>query len=452
MITMRITADLTQKTLNLGILICILCIPVWMRLPSAPRPFSANYITGFLVFYPMLFVIIWWLAFTKGRFNLFKFPSVYWLAAWVGLGGWTWLSTLWAFVGERRPQVGPATALSITFALIFAIALAHSQISLRRLCMMLMFSAVVHGIIGGAQVALQQDIGLSFLGEFSLDPQRPGVGVIQSGETRWLRPYGLAAHPNIFAGYIAVGLLSCGGFILQTKHHRLRCVASIAAAFLLWILLLTFSRGAWLGVGIGAIFIFGLTVRQYTQSTRRYLMGFCGVCVLTGILFFVMYRPLILTRTGASTEQTETRSITDRRILNDVALVIIRERPLWGVGAGNMAWYASHYFARVTGIDRRGENVHNIYLLMQSELGVIGFMFFCAGVFMPIWFSLRQEDFTSEHAVILCGALCLLTIGIFDHYPITLLHFQALLWGLLGIASIKRECEYNHCKVSVRAN
>jgi len=347
-------------------------------------------------------------------------------------------SQRWAFVAADRPEVTAGAAVQLGLTILFVLIILTSRLSLHTILVTVAGTMLLHALIGGAQVAQQGSIGLDWLGEFSLNPQRQGVGVIQSSETRWLRPYGLTAHPNIFAGFMMVGLMASLGLALS-EGRRIRWMSTLVYGVGLWVLLLTFSRSAWLGFAVACVSLLALTGRSiWRHPIRRRQTGLiiAGTIILS-LLFFVLYQPLILVRAGVNNtgEITESRSLNERTIYNQVAVEAIKDNPLLGVGIGNYPWYASHYLFFETDYDMRGDNVHNIYLAVQAELGLIGSLLFVIVIISGLAISFRtQVDKTISHYrhVVVSTVLALLVIGLFDHYLWTMLHFQILLLCLVA--------------------
>ena len=116
---------------------------------------------------------------------------------------------------------------------------------------------VVQAIVGIGQVVGQSSLGLSWLGEYHLSPNL-GVSVITASDgTRFLRVYGLADHPNMLAGVLAMGLILLGGALATrpTVGPSWRLVAFVLGVATL---LLTFSHGAWFALVIGLIVMAGM--------------------------------------------------------------------------------------------------------------------------------------------------------------------------------------------------
>lgn len=436
---------ITQRAISIGIVATFFLIPVWHRVEFASDPFLRDYSTGYLIFIPIIWTISWWIiSGFKGVKDISKHKARWlWLGGLLALAIWGLASQRWSFMATDRPEIAAGAAAQFALAVLFVAALYASQHSISSILMTLAATLLLHALIGGAQVAQQGSISLDWIGEFSLDPQREGIGVIQVGETRWLRPYGLTAHPNIFAGFVVIGLLASLALSLD-ERKSLRWAGTSVYLGGFWVLLLTFSRSAWLGFGVACLALLILTVPFIwkNRTQRRQTIFIVGCTVLLSVLFFALYRPLILVRAGVNTntEITETRSLNERAIYNNVATEAIRDYPLLGVGIGNFPWYASHYLFYETDTDMRGDNVHNIYLAVQAELGILGTALWLIVISGGLIISLRSpvdETNFQLRSIVVCSVLALLTIGLFDHYMWTMLHFQILLLGLIALSQSK---------------
>src|SRR5690606_27567732 len=107
------------------------------------------------------------------------------------------------------------------------------------------------------------------------------------------------------------------------------------------VLLLTFSRGAWVGFATGVLFALPFVIHQ--AGFWKKILPAIVLAVMVGLLFIVMYRPLLLSRAGVGEQGIELRSVSDRIVYNRIAQEAIAAYPFHGVGAGNFPWYASVY-------------------------------------------------------------------------------------------------------------
>lgn len=425
----RFTQHRTQLA-QLSLCLTWLMLPFWLKWSGAPPPFSATYTLGFVVVLPMLLTILLWIG--AGCPNWRTLIRDDWHVMWwlmlVLLVAWAWLTQFWAFGDERTTGITPNYTLQV--ALMAAFLIVNACIAPRRVILyLLMVNLLLHGAIGALQVSIQGDIGLSLLGEVTLRPEVSGTSVIASGDLRWLRPYGLLPHPNIYAGFMLTGTLAAAWAAITLKTRRNQIISLVVFACGLWMLMLTFSRGAWLGFAIGTLFALFFVLRR--RLWRRLIAPVVIALMLAGV-FFALYQPLLLARTAISLEGTEQRSIADRLVYWRIAERAIADAPMFGIGAAHFPWYAADYLWYETNYDLRGDNVHNVLMLIWSELGFIGIAiisFHLLGATVAI---MRQRDL--DQVALLAVALALFVVGFFDHYPWTLLQTQILWLGVLAVA------------------
>ncbi len=420
-----------------GILLTMALFPLWKRIDSAPAPFSYNYITGFILFYPMAFTILAW--FFSGLSGLRKLAQdklkVIWVFALIGLSIWAFTSSNWAFARETAPGVAINGAVQYATISLFAIATASVGLPLKTLRALFAISLVWNSLIGIAQVATQGAIGLRWLGELPINPTSSHFSVIQINGERWLRPYGLLSHPNIYAGALVIAILVCIPLLWSPrKYSRWAGLSALMAG--LWALLLSFSRASWLGLVAGGLVLLPYIVRQWRKQTARAMLVITlGSTLLLGVIFTFSYRDLLITRAGAGDPTLELRSISDRVVLGEIAVQAIHERLISGHGVGHFPWFASYYLYHYTDYDLRGQNAHHIWLTLWAELGIIGLGLF----YIALWSSFesglqRTRHYNDGREGILAAIVALIVIGLFDHYPLTMLQFQAVWWGLLGLS------------------
>lgn len=432
----RLSIQHRRLLIQISILITLLLASFWGRLSNAPPSFSAEYSLGFAVTWGMLITIgLWLLLGLPGmRAILLSRARLIWLIVISILTLWSSASQFWALMEATRPEIAQGRALQTMIALAFWIVIACVAPAPRSVARILILLMLIHGVIGAVQVARHAPLGLAALGEIRFDPAQSGTSVIQSGETRWLRPYGLLPHPNMLAGIFVLGTLCAGAAVLDEAGKR-RWLYTAFFVFGIWMLLLSFSRSAWLATGAAGLAALPWLIRSRAQLRRN--LPTLGVLVVTGAVFLAFYAPLLLARAGVGSENTEMRSIADRAVFTQIAMTAIQRAPWQGLGAANYPWYAADYLWRFTDYDLRGDNVHHIGLLLWSELGLIGLLLFFAAIglsFQLALSSIRRDSAPRTRVMLLAGAAAFLLIGFFDHYPWTIIHFQALWFAALGTA------------------
>jgi O-antigen ligase len=173
---------------------------------------------------------------------------------------------------------------------------------------------------------------------------------------------------------------------------------------------------------------------------RKLLMAPILVTVGMSIVFALMYRPFLSARVSINDENTEQRSISDRVVFTNIALDAISIAPVQGIGAGNFAWYSARYLRDRTDFDLQGGNVHQVALMLISELGIVGLMLFGGLLTLAIAINLRglwRHPEQLWRLSYLGAVIAFAVVGLVDQYPITLP--QGMMWWFsmmaLGVRS-----------------
>ncbi len=273
---------------------------------------------------------------------------------------------------------------------------------------------------GAQSTAFMRPLGLNWPGE--LNPATRGVSVVQLPDgTRWLRVYGTFPHPNILAGVIVAFL--AGPVAIFLLDARRRIWAAVLCALSVALLILTFSRGAWLGLAAA-----GLVLAYHRLQFDRKRLLALALAGLTGIILAAapLYN-LIFTRIGNTGVATEEFSNEARVWLIQETFNIIKDHPVLGVGMGS---YIIEYARRVP-YGYLVEPVHDLPLLVIAELGIAGAVILAGLGISILHGSLRAHR---PLAVIFSAALIGLCVtALFDHYLWTLAPGRMLLGLMLGL-------------------
>ena len=256
----------------------------------------------------------------------------------------------------------------------------------------------------------------------TLDPSVRGASVVQlSNGIRFLRAYGTLPHPNLLGGIVLVSLLGTSSLFLTGKKANYPILILHSLGIIL--LVITFSRSAWLGLLAGLVFL--IFKARYFDRKRLFL--FLTASILTILLTLYPLRELVLTSVSNAPIATEQLAIFGREWLSQQAVDMFRAQPFTGVGIGAFIIDLSSYAVEGAII----EPVHNIFLLAMSELGILGLLLVLV-LFILIGFNIfkaqKPQAILASTAVIGLGV-----ISIFDHYLWTLAPGRVLLALTLGL-------------------
>lgn len=259
-------------------------------------------------------------------------------------------------------------------------------------------SVLGESILAIAQSIAGATIGFWVLGERTFTISTPGIAKFDFYGRQFLRPYATFPHPNVLAGFLVVTL-----------------------TFLSWLKLS-------LPGAVKAFFFFvGAAAILLTVSRTAIVIGFsCAVFFLKprGRIWFLLpvliILPILYTRFSAIFD-FDNLSLIRREQLSEVAIKMWFSSPYLGVGLNNFIPQASDQI--LVGPSRFLQPAHNIFLLILSETGLVGFVGFLFLIGLPIW-----------KRVLLPIWLIILFLGLFDHYFLTLPQGYRLLFLIWGVS------------------
>ena len=272
----------------------------------------------------------------------------------------------------------------------------------------------------------------------------------------FLRAYGTFGQPNPYAGYLVVAGLplafwSAGqvlrwlsGSAKPTTTELFVVGASGAACIGL---VLSLSRGAWLGVAVGTAIAVIVLQRRFGNVVRLGIGvgGLVGLTAALGLIpeyvsqrlqpalaYFRWFDPADVVPNAANW------SIVERMAHWDAALRMFLDSPILGLGPGSYVIEYEHYAILPWWTDPLG-HAHNMYLQMLAETGMIGLFFYVAMVVSWVTFSVVvvRSDATDRWLFLKAGVLATVVAvsvhSVFDNLYVQGLNIQLAVW--LGVAA-----------------
>lgn len=296
-------------------------------------------------------------------------------------------------------------------------------LDLRRLAQILVASGLLQALIGLMQYFNQKSLGLWYLRESPLGPKIAGVAKIVVDEIIFIRAYGTLPHPNLLAAFLFLSIFFFYFLWLKEKSFFIKdCLGLTIFGILLVTLWLTFSRLI-IAVFILASLLFFVWTYLKKPRLRKRNAGLFILFIAFCSLFTFLLWPEISARFSVSLTG---QAVGLRAFYNQTAFSIIAEHPWLGIGLGNFVWEIRKALHLLAGWLH--QPVHNIYLLIASETGLIGLIVFLVFVFQLLKTS-RQEYF------FWFVIISFFFIGLFDHFFWTLQQGQLIFWLVLGLAA-----------------
>jgi len=274
----------------------------------------------------------------------------------------------------------------------------------------LLATVALEGTVAIAQMITGKTLGLSFLGEY---PVRLQYGM------RYVRAAGTLGHPNKLAMYLEIILPLAAGLFYSSKTQRDRIIAAIIFGVGVTALILTSSRGGWIAFFVSIIlFIFIIIKRRMVEL--KTIIG-------PSIIMFLIIITLTASFWGAIHKRVtgdDHGSAMGRIPLIQVALRIIQAHPIGGVGLNNYAEIMKEYDNTILGrrFTRLERPVHNTYLLITAETGIIGFMAFAWFMFSVFFAAIKGARMPDPKVSFLgvgliCGLVAFGLHGMVEKHP-----------------------------------
>jgi O-antigen ligase len=261
-----------------------------------------------------------------------------------------------------------------------------------------------------------------------------------------------AVHPLTFAEVLLPAFFIYVVYYLQAHNWGRRFFWLAWALLAESVLLLTQSRGPWIGVAAGLAVIFALSPRRLWLAAPAVLAA--GV---------ILWAPNLQDRLSTLAVDQADPSTSIRFTLWKGGAYIIQKEPLLGVGPGQLRGAVLHYEKNADYPPNPygfKNDLHNQYLQMWAERGVLGlaaFMWILAIAGFLSWRAWRSEragtpgtfpsgTFLAVGAAVAAFPFLNLTERAFDDAEVAL-----VFWILLGLVHVRHSRENGNPAASVRS-
>ena len=237
---------------------------------------------------------------------------------------------------------------------------------------------------------------------------------------------GSVGSPNFAAAYLSMSLASAAGLLFTNlgRAHKWLAMAVLGLGGVA--LIFTFSRGGWIALLLSVTLICLLGWHRRGLSLKTPI----AVILILGMLYLPFHSAISARLLGDDRGSAESRIPLMR-----LAFRIIEDNPVLGVGANNFTVVMDRY---LTSDFREGWlfAVHNKYLLVLSETGIIGLLCFLAFLLDALrkgWQCWALQDRLLSPLALgimagIAGHMVHMTVDVFRGRPT-----QQLLWLLAGL-------------------
>jgi O-antigen ligase len=184
-----------------------------------------------------------------------------------------------------------------------------------------------------------------------------------------LRSFGTFPDPHMLAFFLGMSLPLQVAYAMEKKNKWLWFLPVVS----FWVLLLTFSRGSYVGLAGVAVWMVVYLLKQGKITGRTVYRAILGIILAVMLLFSIAP---VRDRFTSIFDLSE-GSNRGRLITWSDAIEVIKYNPVLGVGLGN---YAN--FVRPEAKYREPIYAHNAYLDVSSEIGIPGAI---AWILLLLW-------------------------------------------------------------------
>lgn len=181
---------------------------------------------------------------------------------------------------------------------------------------------------------------------------------------------------NLFAGFILLTLPLLFSLFLVSKKKITTVLFGASAILLAVNLYLTFSQAAWLAL-LPAFFIVVVfskkIISRKTLVTKLACFALMSILLASLLLFLHQKSHPNQGEDLAAANTVQSLSLENRFDYWKTSLQIIKHDPFLGIGLGNFKTLYTHYQQNIWSYS---VSPHNIFLLLATEIGILGTLFF----------------------------------------------------------------------------
>lgn len=312
--------------------------------------------------------------------------------------------------------------------LVFFVASNFKNLDKKILFASFLIGIIFESLLSFLQYLNQGSIGgfFYFFGERAFNSQTPGIANASINGQLFLRPYATFSHPNVLAGFLVIAMLYL--FLLLKKEMKIYLLVGIVIGTIS--LFLTLSRTAIFLWIIYMIVLFG------SYFVKKYKNGFPNKKILASTVIFLVlivgsyliFQNSFLLQRFSLTKLSD-ESLVERGQLINQSFLMVKSNPVFGVGINN--FFNNLSFSNNQLAISLIQPVHNIFLFIFSETGLIGLCFFVF-IFYKAIRKLFYKSLQKERKYLLLLLFAIIFLGFFDHYFLTIQQGQILFSIIIG--------------------
>ena len=269
--------------------------------------------------------------------------------------------------------------------------------------------------------------------------------------------FGLFGNVNYFAEYMIVPLPLAISLFFATRNRTRKILLLVGILAMGGSLLLTFTRGSYLAIGISSIFMFLLyLVSQGKSFIKKHKKIFILILAIIILITFIFTLPNPLNKPGTTISKIKKRisisqftqgySIRRRIATWKFTIMMIKDHPLLGSGIGTFKYNSLNYQAKFFDQENNrslypygvADKAHNEYLQLGAEVGMLGLGIFIWLIISYFRYGLRilkklKDKYKQGILIGLMGGVMAVLIDAIFGFPLHLPATLVLFWLFIGL-------------------
>jgi O-antigen ligase len=224
------------------------------------------------------------------------------------------------------------------------------------------------------------------------------------------RTTGTFGNPAVYTSTLIFLALILFQYAMQKRSRGVRVLALANFSLAYFCVFFSFSRGSWLG---GVLVLMGMVFLY-----PKVIISWGATAVMVGLL---VVGTLFGSELSYANQRLNDEDTAQGRVLGaSTAYGLISSKPLFGWGFGNYDVYDEQFKVRALNLAvREDQTSHNTFLLIASEMGIIGLFLYLFPTFWLLSLSRKVWRRMPNHGFLSWGLLALLWLLILDHFTVS---------------------------------
>lgn len=237
------------------------------------------------------------------------------------------------------------------------------------------------------------------------------------------------ANPNVLGEYLILVIPITVALAITAKSVKERFAFACGAAFDVFCLVLTWSRGAWLGFAVSTVVFLLLADKRCMTA---------GILLLPPVAVAISLSDSVTNRIASIFTHSDTSSSYRIGIWKGVWKMLSDVSP-YGIGIGEGAFATMYPSYALRGIETAPHS-HSLYLQILTELGISGAVMFLIFVFILVQMNLSHitspdsQNSKITEVGIFCGLVAFLVQGVTDYVWYNYRIFL-MFWIVVGLSA-----------------